>query len=120
VNVAAMVGQNDLSGHGPLVTAAGLREALGSPKPPLVLDVRNPNEFERGRVAGAKNVPLDELRFEWAGLPRDRRIAVVCKSGFRAHLAVRILKGRGFLDVVNVTGGMTSVEAEGGIALENG
>jgi NADPH-dependent 2,4-dienoyl-CoA reductase/sulfur reductase-like enzyme/rhodanese-related sulfurtransferase len=118
VNVAAMVGQNDLSGHGPLVTAAWLRQALGSARPPLLLDVRNPGEYERGHVAGARNLPLDDLRFEWEGLPRDRRIAVVDRNGFRSHLALRILKGKGFTDVVNVTGGMTSIEAEGGVAVE--
>jgi NADPH-dependent 2,4-dienoyl-CoA reductase/sulfur reductase-like enzyme/rhodanese-related sulfurtransferase len=117
VNVAAMVAENDLSGHGPLLTAAGLKEALASPAPPLVLDVRTLGEFERGHLEGARHVPLDDLRFELEGLPRDRRIAVVCRSGFRAHLALRILKGHGFEDVVNVTGGMRSVEAEDGLAV---
>jgi rhodanese-related sulfurtransferase len=119
VNVAAMVGLNDLSGHDPLVTAARLREELASTRPPFVLDVRNPGEFGRGHLAGARNIPLDDVRFEWEGLPRDRRIAVVCESGFRSHLAVRILKAKGFEDVVNVTGGMVSVEAEGGLPLES-
>jgi NADPH-dependent 2,4-dienoyl-CoA reductase/sulfur reductase-like enzyme/rhodanese-related sulfurtransferase len=119
LNVAAMVGLNDLSGHDPLVTAAQLREELASSRPPFLLDVRNPGEFEAGHLAGARNLPLDDLRFEWEGLPRDRRVAVVCKNGFRSHLALRILRGRGFEDVVNVTGGMTSIEAEGGLALES-
>ena len=120
VNLVAMVGENDVSGHAPLLSAGQLRDALAGPTPPLLLDVRNPNEYERGHVVGARNVPVDELRFEHEGLPRDRRIAVVCKSGFRAHLALRILKGKGFADVVNVTGGMTSVLAEGGFAIESG
>jgi pyruvate/2-oxoglutarate dehydrogenase complex dihydrolipoamide dehydrogenase (E3) component/rhodanese-related sulfurtransferase len=120
VNLAAMVGLNDLSGHDPLVTAGALRAELARPDAPLVLDVRNAAEFERGRIAGARNVPLDELRWEWETLPRDRRIVAVDGTGFRAHLAVRILKGRGFEDVRNVTGGMKSVEAEGGLAFEQG
>jgi len=120
VNLVAMVGENDVSGYAPLLSAGQLRDALAGPTPPLLLDVRNPNEYERGHVVGARNVPVDELRFEHEGLPRDRRIAIVCKSGFRAHLALRILKGKGFADVVNVTGGMTSVLAEGGFAIESG
>jgi len=51
-------------------------------------------------------------------LPRDRRIVVHCRSGFRAHLAVRILKQHGFADVANVTGGHMSMVAEGGFNWE--
>ncbi|MFT3916603.1 MAG: FAD-dependent oxidoreductase [Anaeromyxobacteraceae bacterium] len=120
VNLVAMVGLNDVKGHAPLMTAGQLRAALDGANPPLVLDVRNGTEYERGHVAGARNVPVDELRFELESLPRDRKIAVVCKSGFRAHLALRILKGKGFADVVNVTGGMTSVLAEGVHTIQTG
>jgi NADPH-dependent 2,4-dienoyl-CoA reductase/sulfur reductase-like enzyme/rhodanese-related sulfurtransferase len=118
VNLAAMVAQNDRSGFSPLVTAAALGKELASAAPPLVLDVRTLGEFGRGHLAGAVHLPVDDLRFEHAALPRDRRIAVVCRSGFRGHLAVRTLKQLGFRDVVNVTGGMISVEAEGGFELE--
>ncbi|HET9552078.1 MAG TPA: FAD-dependent oxidoreductase [Anaeromyxobacteraceae bacterium] len=120
VNLAAMVAQNDRSGFSPVVTAAALKAELASAAPPLLLDVRTLNEFERAHLKGAVNVPVDDLRFEHAALPRDRRIAVVCRSGFRGHLAVRILKQLGFGDVVNVTGGQLSVEAEGGLELEEG
>ncbi|MFO0583439.1 MAG: FAD-dependent oxidoreductase [Anaeromyxobacter sp.] len=120
VNLVAMVGLNDVKGHAPLMTAGQLKAALDGPNPPLVLDVRNGTEYERGHVAGARNVPVDELRWELESLPRDRKIAVVCKSGFRAHLALRILKGKGFADVVNVTGGMTSVLAEGVHTIQTG
>jgi rhodanese-related sulfurtransferase len=61
---------------------------------------------------------VDDLRQRWETLPRDRRIWVVCRSGFRGHLAVRILKERGFADVVNVTGGHLSILAADGLALE--
>jgi NADPH-dependent 2,4-dienoyl-CoA reductase/sulfur reductase-like enzyme/rhodanese-related sulfurtransferase len=118
VNMAAFVGQNDLSGFSPLITAAELKTSLGSAEPPLLLDVRTLNEFERSHLKGAINIPVDELRFELDSLPRDRRIAVYCRSGFRAHLALRILKGHGFSDVVNITGGYVSLLAEGGFAVE--
>jgi rhodanese-related sulfurtransferase len=60
------------------------------------------------------HLPVDDLRFELDRLPKDRRIVVHCRSGFRAHLAVRILKQHGFADVANVTGGHLSMLAEGG------
>ncbi len=118
VNMAAFVALNDLSGFSPLITAAELKTALASAEPPALLDVRTLNEFERSHMRGAIHIPVDELRFELESVPRDRRIAVYCRSGYRAHLALRILKGHGFPDVVNVTGGYLSLLAEGGFAVE--
>ncbi len=118
VNVAAFVGENDLSGFSPLITAAELQAALASAAPPLVLDVRTDKEWAAGHLRGAVHVPVDDLRARWETLPRDRRIAVHCKSGFRAHLALRILRERGCLDVVNVTGGWQAMQAEGGFDVE--
>jgi rhodanese-related sulfurtransferase len=121
VNLAAFVGQNDVSGFSPLATAADLRAAFAAGDPaPFVLDVRTAREFATSRLRGTVNVPVDDLRQRWETLPRDRRIWVVCRSAFRGHLAVRILKERGFDDVVNVTGGHLSVVAAGGFALEEG
>ncbi len=120
INLAAFIGQNDLSGFSPLVTAAGLKAELAAPNPPLVLDVRTLGEWGKGHLAGARHLPVDDLRFELDSLPRDRRILVHCRSGFRAHLAVRILKEQGFRDVANVTGGWVSIEAEGGFQVEEG
>jgi NADPH-dependent 2,4-dienoyl-CoA reductase/sulfur reductase-like enzyme/rhodanese-related sulfurtransferase len=118
VNLAAFIGQNDLSGFSPLITAAGLKAELASPAPPLVLDVRTLGEWEKGHLAGATHLPVDDVRFDHASLPRGRRIAVLCRSGFRGHLALRILKQHGFDDVVNVTGGWLSLQAEGGFQVE--
>jgi NADPH-dependent 2,4-dienoyl-CoA reductase/sulfur reductase-like enzyme/rhodanese-related sulfurtransferase len=118
VNLAAFIGENDLSGYSPLVTAAALAAELAGPRPPYLLDVRTLGEFTRAHVAGSVNLPVDELRFELGQLPRDRRIVVTCRSGFRAHLAVRILKENGFADVANLTGGFLSLVAEGGFQLE--
>jgi NADPH-dependent 2,4-dienoyl-CoA reductase/sulfur reductase-like enzyme/rhodanese-related sulfurtransferase len=118
INLAAFIGQNDLSGFSPLVSAAELKAELATPKPPLVLDVRTLGEYEASHLAGAMHLPVDDLRFELDRLPKDRRIVVQCRSGFRAHLAVRILKQHGFADVANLTGGHMSMVAEGGFNWE--
>jgi NADPH-dependent 2,4-dienoyl-CoA reductase/sulfur reductase-like enzyme/rhodanese-related sulfurtransferase len=118
INLAAFIGQNDLSGFSPLVSAAELKAELATPKPPLVLDVRTLGEYEASHLAGAVHLPVDDLRFELDRLPKDRRIVVHCRSGFRAHLAVRILKQHGFADVANLTGGHMSMVAEGGFNWE--
>jgi NADPH-dependent 2,4-dienoyl-CoA reductase/sulfur reductase-like enzyme/rhodanese-related sulfurtransferase len=122
VNVAAFVAQNDISGYSPLETAADLKAALAAAKErgwrELVLDVRNVNEYEEGHIRGALNLPLDELRFRLDEVPRNVRIHLHCRSGFRAHLALRILKANGYDNLVNVTGGYMAVLAEGGFDLE--
>jgi NADPH-dependent 2,4-dienoyl-CoA reductase/sulfur reductase-like enzyme/rhodanese-related sulfurtransferase len=118
INLAAFIGLNDLSGFSPLVSAAELKAELAKPEAPLVLDVRTLGEYEASHLAGAVHIPVDDLRFEVDRVPKNRRILVHCRSGFRAHLAVRILKQRGFADVANVTGGHLSMLAEGGFNWE--
>ena len=119
VNVAAFVGQNDLSGFSPLVTAAELQAGARR-------RVRRPSSSTCGRMRSgppATCAARSTSRSTTCGragrlLPRDRRIAVHCRSGFRAHLALRILRERGFQDVVNVTGGWLAMQAEGGFEVE--
>ncbi len=118
VNLAAFVAMNDVSGFSPLVTASQLKLELASASPPLLLDVRSAREHRAGHLRGSVHVPVDDLRQRWETLPRGRRIAAYCRSGFRAHLAVRILKEHGFDDVVNVTGGELSLRPEGGFDWE--
>jgi rhodanese-related sulfurtransferase len=118
INLAAFIGLNDLSGFSPLVSAAELKAELAKPEAPLVLDVRTLGEYEASHLAGAVHIPVDDLRFEVDRVPKNRRILVHCRSGFRAHLAVRILKQPGFADVANVTGGHLSMLAEGGFNWE--
>jgi NADPH-dependent 2,4-dienoyl-CoA reductase/sulfur reductase-like enzyme/rhodanese-related sulfurtransferase len=120
VNVAAFVGLNDVSGFSPLVTPAELRAALRAEPAPLVLDVRSTKEYERSHLEGAMHVEVEDVRTQWEAIPRDRRVFVYCRSGFRGHLAVRVLKERGFPDVVNVTGGFLAMKAAGGFALDPG
>jgi NADPH-dependent 2,4-dienoyl-CoA reductase/sulfur reductase-like enzyme/rhodanese-related sulfurtransferase len=119
-NLAAFVGLNDLSGFSPTISAAGLKAALASPAPPLLLDVRTLGEFGKGHLAGALHVPVDELRDELAQVPRDRHVVIYCRGGYRGHLALRVLRGHGVTDVVNLTGGYLSLRAEGGFAFEEG
>jgi NADPH-dependent 2,4-dienoyl-CoA reductase/sulfur reductase-like enzyme/rhodanese-related sulfurtransferase len=122
LNVAAFVAQNDLSGYAPIETAAGLKAALAAAKaggqPALVLDARNVGEHEEGHIEGALNIPVDELRFRLDEVPRGIRLHLHCLSGFRSHLALRILKENGYDDVVNVTGGYKAILAEGGFDLK--
>jgi rhodanese-related sulfurtransferase len=71
---------------------------------PLVVDVRTPQEFSAGHIAGAVNVPVDDLRCRLGEIPRDRKIAVCCQVGQRGYLATRVLRQKGFA-ASNIGGG---------------
>jgi NADPH-dependent 2,4-dienoyl-CoA reductase/sulfur reductase-like enzyme/rhodanese-related sulfurtransferase len=120
LNIAAFVALNDLTGFSPLVTAEGLKAELsaGATGRPAVLDVRNLNEYESSHLRGALNIPVDELRFRLEEVPRGRPLVVHCRSGFRSHLALRILKQNGFDEVRNLTGGFIAATALGGFDIE--
>jgi NADPH-dependent 2,4-dienoyl-CoA reductase/sulfur reductase-like enzyme/rhodanese-related sulfurtransferase len=117
VNQAGFVASNDLTGFSPLVGVRELKEILSDEnrrQKYYVVDVRTPEEFESSHLDGAVNFPLEELREVADEVPRSRPIILHCKSGFRAHLALRILREKGFKEVRNLTGGYMMVEALGG------
>ena len=73
-----------------------------------VVDVRTPGEFQSGAYPGALNIPVQELDRRLGELSKDRPIVVYCASGMRSASAERLLRARGFADVVN-GGGLTQM-----------
>ena len=72
-----------------------------------VVDVRTAGERERLPLDGAVSIPIDELADRWGELDPDLPTIAVCHSGKRAHVAACWLRGHGFADVRNLTGGMS-------------
>jgi len=72
---------------------------------PILLDVREPEEFREGHAPGAKLIPLGELAKRIKELPKDREILCICASGSRSSVATRQLIGLGYT-ALNVRGGM--------------
>jgi len=107
VNFAGMPPADVLRGDMPLTHWDSLDGSF-------VLDVRNPQETAAEAVQGALNIPLPLLRSRLAELPRDREIAVICRSAVRGYYATRILLQHGF-KARNISGGMLarSLRAEG-------
>ena len=94
----------------PQVEAAALARSLRSERRPLVIDVREPEEFvgELGHIEGAILVPMDALEHRLPKLAGyvDQKIVVVCRAGARSATATAMLQRAGFSDVENLTGGM--------------
>lgn len=78
---------------------------------PFVLDVRTENEWNSGHIAGAHHIHGGKLEDRYVEVPRDRPVAVVCGSGYRASIASSFLKREGYKDVTNVLGGMAAWKA---------
>ena len=76
----------------------------------LLLDVREPDEWQAGHAPGAMHVPMREIPARVEDLSTDRRIVAICRSGARSRTVAEALVGAGF-DVVNVGGGMRAWEA---------
>jgi NADPH-dependent 2,4-dienoyl-CoA reductase/sulfur reductase-like enzyme/rhodanese-related sulfurtransferase len=72
----------------------------------FLLDVRDPDELaEHGKLPGAVNIPLRELRDRLDELPQSQRIVTYCQKGQRGYLAACALQGNGFARVANLRGG---------------
>jgi rhodanese-related sulfurtransferase len=76
-------------------------------EPQLVIDLRGSDEFAKGHVLGAKNVPLADLERRAAELDRNkaRPVIVYGSDPTRAAPAVQVLRKAGFSDVRNLAGG---------------
>lgn len=85
----------------------------------MLLDVREPSEWEAGHAELAHHIPLGQLGASVAQLPRDRQIVAVCRSGGRSGAATKALIEQGF-DAINLEGGMQSWEASGLPVLTDG
>jgi rhodanese-related sulfurtransferase len=79
---------------------------------PVLLDVREPDEFEAGHAPGAVLHPLATLPDAWTDFPTDRTVLCVCRTGARSAHATEFLRRQG-LDAVNLEGGMQAWQAFG-------
>lgn len=94
------------------------REVLGRldrDGPPLLLDVRTPEEFASGHVPGAVNIPHDEVGQRSAELAahRDQEVVVYCEKGPRAAKAAQALADAGFRSIRHLEGDMSGWRAAG-------
>lgn len=78
----------------------------------VLLDVREPHEWEIARIDGAKRIPLGELTARAAEVPLDRDVVVVCRSGVRSARATELLRGLGYGRVWNLEGGLVAWSRE--------
>ena len=93
----------------PQISVQEAQELLRSKNPPLMVDVRQPQETQVGVVRGAVLIPLTEFGKRFEELPRERPILTICRSSHRSPIAARKLAKAGY-EVLDVKGGMLAWE----------
>ncbi len=77
-----------------------------------LVDVRQPGEYAKGHLPGARLIPLGELAERASELDEDKPVIVYCRSGVRSKTACQILTRLGVDKVLNMEGGLTSYRGE--------
>lgn len=73
----------------------------------IIIDVRTPAEFAKGAIAGAKNMPVDEIMTQVDALRNYKKIYLYCLSGGRSQLALAQLASSGLTeDIFSLTSGL--------------
>ena len=99
VNILGMSADNVLRGF---VKPAYYEDLENS----YVIDVRIPDSFNAKSIQGAVNIPLAQLRNRIDEIPQDKKVILVCDSGYTSYLASRILIQKGFNNVYSLMAGM--------------
>jgi adenylyltransferase/sulfurtransferase len=92
------------------ISVRELKEMFDADKDFLLVDVREPNEYEIVSIDGSVLIPKNEFLNGSAleRMPQDRQIVVSCKTGQRSAEVLAVLKGAGFKDSVHVGGGISA------------
>ena len=92
------------------ITAPALAARLRDPGQgkPLLLDVREPWEYEICRIEGSQLLPMGEIPARAGELDPDEALVVICHHGARSLQVALFLEKQGFSDVTNLTGGVNA------------
>jgi rhodanese-related sulfurtransferase len=96
------------------IRARQLAERLAdeSQAKPILLDVREPWEFEMCCLAGSQHIPMHLVPMRCEELNRDQEIVVICHHGGRSMQVAMFLEGKGYPNLLNLTGGVEAWATE--------
>jgi adenylyltransferase/sulfurtransferase len=90
----------------PEITPVELKKKLDAHEPFVLIDVREPHEYQICKISGSKLIPLGEVPKRMNELNSADEIVVHCKSGMRSARAVELLIKSGFQKIHNLKGGI--------------
>lgn len=88
------------------ITAGELKDRLEAGERPVLLDVREPWEFETARIEGSRLVPMGRLEERLDELDPGAETVVICHHGTRSAFITQLLDRAGFDKVLNLEGGV--------------
>ena len=97
----------------PMSQDALLQHQAQHPDHLFLLDVRTPQEYAEGHIAGAVNVPYDQLATRLAEVPKDKDVVLYCRSGRRAGIAADVLAANGYTRLSHLEGDMIAWTEKG-------
>jgi rhodanese-related sulfurtransferase len=98
----------------PQVTAEELKRAIDEQEKFILLDVRTPGEYARGKIAGSINLPVDKVDCDVLSLIPDKseKVYVYCLSGSRSVHAVDTMVNLGYTNVFDIAHGLLAWRAK--------
>lgn len=79
----------------------------------MMLDVREPEEWNQAHIPGAVLIPLGELQSRLSEVPANQPVVVYCRTGHRSASGRDILKAAGYTNVTSMAGGITAWISQG-------
>jgi rhodanese-related sulfurtransferase len=110
INILGMIAENLQKEEVSFIDIPVMREKIKNGDDMTILDVRTSKEYDAGHIEGAVLVPVDDIRENISMLDPGKEIIIYCRSGYRAYLALRVLKNHGFSDVKLLNGSYLSWE----------
>jgi rhodanese-related sulfurtransferase len=88
------------------ITPRALKSRLDAGERPVLLDVREPWEFELACIEGSTLIPMSQLEGRYTELDPDAETVVICHHGNRSSYVAMALQRAGFENVLNLEGGL--------------
>ena len=89
------------------ITPTELSQRIASGEEIVLIDVREPHEWNAGHIESATHIPMSQVPQRLAEIPKDKEVVMICRSGGRsAHVQQHLLGAQGYTRVLNLTGGM--------------
>ena len=109
VNMAAFTAINHYTKFSPTILAQDLEEFINL-KQPVIIDLRDPISYSKANLYSSNNISQGALRENLDRIPEGAPILLISDDGQKSHVVLRMLKGEGFDEVYNLSGGYTSIE----------
>ncbi|HEY8739654.1 MAG TPA: molybdopterin-synthase adenylyltransferase MoeB [Candidatus Dormibacteraeota bacterium] len=92
-----------------------VKDRLEQPAPPVLIDIREPDETDQGIIPGAVVIPRGflEMRIEDKVPERDQPVVLYCAGGSRSALAAKAMQELGYTDVTSMSGGFSGWKERG-------